>query len=339
MLYLFTFLFQTEGGEGGPPRSPVPVLPICKTLFLGRRKGRAYSSCGHILDGFFPVADPFFLYLARTECCLGRRLPVQAHVRTLVVVEVDGGLDCLAYLLDGGEGQTPQQFVLDGVVHALGHSVVLGIAALGHADADVVGLQQVRVGVAGVLDAAVGVVNEILGGLTVKALERHLQGLNGELGFQRLAHTPADNLLRVVVCHDGEVAEVVLARLGVEADDHVGDVAHPQLVGTQGDEHLYQVRVQRQVVVGVRRTDAALALAHLQIVLVYDVVEAVVAHRVLIAELLAVHTPEFAAANARITDTGAIDKLNDEGFLGKLAQRALAVLVVGLGGHTKQLTL
>ena len=112
---------------------------------------------------------------------------------------------------------------------------------------------------------------------TRQAGQGHLQGLDGEPGFQRLTHAPADDLLRVIVRHDGEVAEVVLTTPEVQSDGHVGNVAHPQLVGTKRDELPHEVRVQRQVVPGVRRPDAVLAFAHLQVVPVDDVIVAVVA--------------------------------------------------------------
>jgi len=61
-------------------------------------------SCNLSLDCLFPVALPFPLQLSCAECRLGWRLPVQAHVRTLVVIEVDSGLQSLLHLFYGEEG-------------------------------------------------------------------------------------------------------------------------------------------------------------------------------------------------------------------------------------------
>ena len=164
-----------------------------------------------------------------------------------------------------------------------------------------------------------------------KTPEGHLQGLDGEPGLKGLAHAPADDLLRIVVGDERQVAEAVLARLRVEADGHVGDVAHPQLVRTNRDEFLHQVRVQRQAVAGVCRPGAAPALTNLQAVPVDDVVEAVVADAVLTAELLPVHPPELAAAYAAVLPADTADILHAEGLIGKPGKLTVAVLIVGLG--------
>ena len=83
---------------------------------------------------------------------------------------------------------------------------------------------------------------------------------------------------------------------------------------------------------------AAAPPADLEAVLVYDVVEAVVAHAVFFAERGTVHTPQLAAADAAVLLTDAPDILHTERLLGKLAHGCVAMLVVGLGRHTKQPT-
>lgn len=82
---------------------------------------------------------------------------------------------------------------------------------------------------------------------------------------------------------------------------------------------------------GVRRLDAALLLANLQVVLLYDVVEAVVANAVFFAKLPLVHLPELAAANAMILLAHTLDKFHAERLLSKLPQICIAMLIVGLG--------
>ena len=91
--------------------------------------------------------------------------------------------------------------------------------------------------------------------------------------------------------------------------------------------------------VGVRRLGTALLLAYLQVVLLDDVIEAVVADTMIIAKLLPVHLPEFAATDTTVLLPNTPDKLYAESLIGQLPQISVAMLIVGLGGHTKQLTL
>ncbi len=289
------------------------------------------NSCSQGFDGFFPVADPFLFEFPTTESRLRGRHPVKAHVRALVVVEVDGRLQRLSDLPDGEECHAHEQLVLDDAVDTLGHGVVPGVSALGHADPDVVLPQDVRIGIAGILDAPVRVVDEVFGRPASKALQGHFQRLDGEPGLQRLAHAPADDLLRVIVRDERQVAEVVVARLRAEVYHHVRDVAHPKLVGAKGNEFLHQVRIEGQVMAGVRGPGTAPPLAHLQVVALDDIVEAVIADTVLLTERRAVHLPELAAADAAVPAAHVLDKLHDERLLRQLAHLAVAVLVIGLG--------
>ena len=68
--------------------------------------------------------------------------------------------------------------------------------------------------------------------------------------------------------------------------------------------------------VGVRGLGPAAAFAHLQPVLLHDVIETVVANGMLFAKLLLVHPPQLAAANATITLTCALNELDDKCLLG-----------------------
>ena len=57
-------------------------------------------------------------------------------MRTLVVVELHSLGHSPSYFAYGVESDVLEQFVLDGVVLALSHCIVLGISALRHADLD-----------------------------------------------------------------------------------------------------------------------------------------------------------------------------------------------------------
>ena len=90
---------------------------------------------------------------------------------------------------------------------------------------------------------------------------------------------------------------------------------------------------------GVGRLGTPSLLAHFQVVLLDDVIEAVVAHAVFRAELTLVHVPEFSATDTPVLLADAMDELYDKRLICKLPHLTVAMLVVGLGGHTKQLTL
>ena len=109
-------------------------------------------------------------------------------------------------------------------------------------DPDVVLPQDVRIGIAGILYAPARVVDEVICRPASKALQGHFHCLDGKSGLQRLAHAQADDLLRVIVRGERQVAEAVVARLSTEVYYHVRDVAHPKLVGAKRNEFLHQVR-------------------------------------------------------------------------------------------------
>ena len=127
----------------------------------------------------------------------------------LVVVK----LYCLAYglpdLAYGAASDILEQLVLDGAVLALGHGVVFGVSALGHADPDAGIEQQGRIGCADVLHAPVRVVDEACGLFLTQGAEGLRKALHAAPGLQRLAHVPADDLLCVAVRNHRQVAEGV----------------------------------------------------------------------------------------------------------------------------------
>ena len=68
--------------------------------------------------------------------------------------------------------------------------------------------------------------------------------------------------------------------------------------------------------IGIRGLSTTTAFAYLQPVLIYDVVETVVANGMLFAKLFLVHPPQLIAANATVALAYALDELDDKGFLG-----------------------
>lgn len=81
---------------------------------------------------------------------------------------------------------------------------------------------------------------------------------------------------------------------------------------------------------GVGCTGAATAPADFKAVLLYDVIEAVVADTVPLAEALAVHVPQLVAAYAGVKRTYLADELNDEALEAKTEKAAVLMLVIGL---------
>ena len=264
------------------------------------------------LYGNVPVACPLLAYLTAAFGGLRGCHTVYAPVRTLVVVEVDGLFHGSSHLLHIVEGHSSQELVFYCAVDSLGYGVVLGIPPFGHAYANAVALQKSCVGEACVLQPPVGVVDELGEFFPVIAPKRHFEGFQRVAGLKAVAHAVAYYLAAVTVRHKGQEAEA-----SVRFKRYVGDVAGYELAGTGGDQLACEVRVEGKAVTRVRGGRATFATADFQPVKLYDVVEAVVADAVLLAEALMVHVPQLAAAYAGVLGTDFLDELNHEAFKGK----------------------
>ena len=152
--------------------------------------GIAYA----IIYGLLAVATPPFLDGDSAIPRLHGSQHVKAHVRPLVVVEVNGLRHGLANLVDAVERHPLEQLVLYGAVYSLCLGVVFRVAALCHAYQHTAVSENAGVFAAGVLATPVGVVYEALQHTPVghDELQGHQQGLYGVSGLQRLAHAPAD---------------------------------------------------------------------------------------------------------------------------------------------------
>ena len=113
--------------------------------------------------GAFLCNRSIFLYFSITWGCLTWCHVFQRHVGTLVVVELHSLGHCPSDLAYGVEFDVLEQFVLDGVVLALSHSIVLGVSALRHTDLDTCFDEQWRVCGADLLYATVRVVDKVDG--------------------------------------------------------------------------------------------------------------------------------------------------------------------------------
>ena len=306
--------------------------------------GKDTFSCSYCLvyffsDGIFTPGMPVTLHFALHLMRLVRRVPVQAAVRPLRVVELHRYAQSFCHLLQAGEGFSVQQLVLDCAVDALGNRVVLRIAVLGHAGDDVVGFQHVDVGCAGILRATVGVVDQGVREAFGEGLDSHLQSLDAIGRLKGRGNAPAEDPLAVGIHDDGEEHEKVALGRGGVFDFDIGDVADPYMVGPQGDNALDEIRVGRQVVAGVRRAGRPRAAAQVQPPLVKDAAERVAPHAVFVGEATLVHPPQFVRAYLRVFLPDTKHELNHKLLQSEaLEQSVLVPLVKGLSCHTGQCT-
>ena len=177
-----------------------------------------------------PVPFQFALHAV----CLVGRMPVEAAVRALAVVEADGIAHGLCDLADGGEGHAVQQLVLHGAVDAFGLGVVLRVPVFGHAGSDVVVQQFPDIVPADVLDAPVGVMDDGPAEAVGERGHGHPQHPEGVLRLQRRRYAPARYALAVGIHDHGQEAEPVSRRLVMILYGDVGYAADPYLVGAHG---------------------------------------------------------------------------------------------------------
>src|SRR3712207_6816164 len=90
--------------------------------------------------------------------------------------------------------------------------------------------------------------------------------------------------------------------------------------------------------IGVRGAGEAFLLPYLEIVLLKNVVETVVAHTLLLAKLLVVHLPQLSPAYTRVFTAYFLDILHAESLIGQSGHQAVSMPVIGLFALTKQST-
>ena len=301
-----------------------------------------FSSHRHFLfpsDGIFPPRVPVTLHVTAHLVSLVGRVPVEAAVRTLRVVEQDGTFDRCSHLLQAGKRPSMKELVLDGIVDALGHRVVLRVATLGHAWRNVIQSQLLYVLRAGVLGAAVGVVDERVGKAFGQCGHGSPQCLYAVFSLKRRGHAAAQDTFAVGIHDERQEAETVAQTGPLVLYRHIGYVTDPYLVGACRDHVLHEVRIGRQVVPRVGRSGSPEALHHIKPALMQDASENVSTHAVLLAETGLVHAPELVGSDSRVLSPDLTHELDNELLYRKLAeQEAVVALVKGLPCHTGQRT-
>src|SRR5919202_780740 len=121
----------------------------------------------------------------------------------LVVPAVDELEDGELGLATSWPNVAVDQLGLEGGKEALGDGIVPTSTGSTDALACLVRRQQVAIGRAGVLDAAIRVLDQAW--LWPTTLQRHLQGRRGQLRAEMVGHRPTDDLAAVGVENDGQV--------------------------------------------------------------------------------------------------------------------------------------
>lgn len=277
------------------------------------------------LSVFFPKIPARNL----TAIYIHRFLVAYAHVRPDVVVEVYFTPDLLqGFLIAPEHGQVIYPLVFEYAVHALGHGIVRGIVALRHANADMMLHEDADILLAGVLHAAVGVVNRAAEVAAPCCLHSHLQRLGCVFRLQCLGQAPAQHSVGVAVGHQVQVEHIVLY-------PYIGNVGIPDVVGIQGGEADCQVGILEVHVVGVRRMPRLLLRQH-QLVTTQQIQERVASSNELTPKFLRQQHVQLHTAKARSLHAIPLHILDDYLYPLHLSVQHLALLVVPLPTLVKQ---
>ena len=186
------------------------------------------------------------LHLSLHLMSLIGRVPVDATVWTLRVVEQDSSLYCFCYLTQNSKRLPVQQLILYGTVDTLGHRIVLRVATLSHAGSDMAACEYLDIVGTGILAATVGVVYQRL----IKTLRQraygHPQCLETIDSLQRGGYIPAHNALAVGIHDNCQEAEAVAQTGRRVLDRNIRDIADPYLIGAHRYHVLHEVGVCRQ---------------------------------------------------------------------------------------------
>jgi len=120
-----------------------------------------------------------------------------------------------------------------------------GVCDAAHADVDRPRREARHIGVAGILDAAIGVVDQAVG-RRIAIGQRHLERFDRKPCLEMIIERPADHLAAERIEDDGEIDEGF-------SEPHVGDVGHPDLIDPGRHQVPDQIGHDRIVVAAVGR--------------------------------------------------------------------------------------
>ena len=173
-----------------------------------------------------------------------RCLVADAHVWAFSIVEQYDALHLFLAFPNRRYLHLVEPLGLDDAVGALGYGILKRVSALCHAYHHAMLLQLRHIRRATVLATPVRVVYQPGSGLVVDCAQGHPQRLQRVSCLQCRPDGPAHNLVGIGIRDQREVAHALL-RL------HIGDVAHPNLIGAHGNHLLDQVLIFVVMVAGV----------------------------------------------------------------------------------------
>lgn len=151
-----------------------------------------------------------------------------------IVHLLDEGADRISCVLRIAVGLAVDLLLLEGLHEALCPGIVVRIAHPAHACGNAMPLQQFSVVAAGVLDAAIGVVDQAVG-LWPARRHRHRERSGCQPRLQMRFQGPADHAPAEGIEHDREIDELFL-------QPDVGNVGYPELVEAARHHAAGQVR-------------------------------------------------------------------------------------------------
>ena len=252
-------------------------------------------------------------------------------MRSVVVVEADESFNAYQCVLEALEAALAvDDLRLESAVHTFCDGVVRGLVVFRHGDAYSVLLQFVRIGVAAILHASVRVMDEPFQFVCRSLRDGHVEGLKRVFRLKGLREAPADDLARVCIRHQVQIAAAVH-----QVD--IRDITHPQLIGTCGYEATDEVLVLVVAVVRVRRMTWLGTLLH-QLEVAQQLQEGITARHPVAKEHPLRHQPQFDAADAWIHLANLLHGIHDAHDAEKVLLVALLFLVIGLFASVKQFT-
>ena len=260
----------------------------------------------------------------------GRCIVSDAHVRSPLVVELNKVPDARPCGLQVFVRGLPVELLrLDDSVDPLGNAVVRGLVVLCHADPYAAALQLPDVGVAAVLHSPVRMVDELAEIAFPGLFDGLAESVKRILCLQRRREAPSYDLVRVGVGDEVQVAAVPACQLDV------GDVAHPQQVGSCRPVASRQVLVLAVPVVRVRRASRP-GPPEPQPLALEQCVEGVPPYHAS-REDVAGHEPYLARSYPRVLAAYAAGELHQGILLAATVRETVPLLVPGLSAMAKQL--
>ena len=288
-----------------------------------------------ILGLFFRIKSvfPHLFLFSLLQMHYGWYFVANAHVGAPVVVEVDVAFYHAVSMLKRVEAfLAVYTFHLYFPVDAFCDGIVSGIVVLAHGDGNLMFLEHGYVGIAAILHAAVGVVDELLEDFTAghshDLSDSHPQCLHGDGSLERPSQCPTNNLVGIGIGNQVQVAHVAASQ------SDIGDVGYPKSVCSSRNKAFYQVLVLVVAVVGVRRV-AGLRLGKHQPLAAHQHEKAVPTRHEVTPEHRYEHQPKLVAAYARILLADFPDGFDELALLQHLLLNVGLRLVKGLTAMAK----